>query len=445
LRRFLAFIVALPGADRPFGLSAATLSALSAFSARLAATPVDAAADPVARRAFLDETGALLDRWRAAAYRGAAGRQAACAPAGLLTDLAAALLPQVDATLERARRPDGLFDSYNLVDFAGGRAEVNRLYPMLEGQVAMLSSGLLSPAQAVELLDRLFASPLYTPGRRSFLLYPDRRLPGFLARNRLDAPALALPVVQRLLAEGRHDLLQRQDDGTVRFAPGLASRADLEAAGADLGADLSALADAYERVLQHHAFTGRSGTMFGYEGLGCIYWHMVAKLLLAVQENVFQAADAGAPELQALKAHYRRVRDGLGYRKTAAEYGAFPADPYSHTPAEGGARQPGMTGQVKEEILTRWGELGLRMRDGQAHFDPVLLDAAELPEGGTLRFTWRRIPCTWRRGHATRLRVQIGTDWLDCPERRFDPRGVTRIEAVVALVDSPPPSPHPTP
>jgi hypothetical protein len=123
-------------------------------------------------------------------------------------------------------------------------------------------------------------------------------------------------------------------------------------------------------LLKHREFTGRSGTMFGYEGLGCIYWHMVAKLLLAVQERVFEAADASAPELGALKAHYRRVRDGLGYRRDAAAYGAFPADPYSHTPAEGGAQQPGMTGQVKEEILTRWGELGLRVQGGRVRFDP---------------------------------------------------------------------------
>ena len=41
----------------------------------------------------------------------------------------------------------------------------------------------------------------------------------------------------------------------------------------------------FEEVFNHKAFTGRSGTFFGYEGLGSIYWHMVSKLLLAVQEN----------------------------------------------------------------------------------------------------------------------------------------------------------------
>jgi hypothetical protein len=160
---------------------------------------------------------------------------------------------------------------------------------------------------------------------------------------------------------------------------------------------------------------------------------MVAKLLLAVQERVFEAADGAAPELNALKAHYRRVRDGLGYRKDAAAFGAFPADPYSHTPGEGGAQQPGMTGQVKEEILTRWGELGLRVADGRVRFDPVLLDEAELPEGSALTFTWARVPYTYRRGAATRLRVRTVAGWRDCTDLGFDPSGVTAVEADVRI------------
>ena len=437
LRRLLNFLAALPGADRPFTVSAATLGALQGFAALVRDTPLAVVDDAAGRRAFLDGNGHLLDGWRAAAYQGAAGRQLAEAPAGLLTRLAADLLPLVDATLARCRRDDGLFHSYNLLDLSGGRAEVAHLYPMLEGQVALLGSGLLGLGDSVALLDALFASPLYCPVRQSFVLYPDRRLPGFLERNRLDAAALALPVAQALLAAQRTDLLQQQSDGTVRFAPALANRGDLEAAGADLGAALQPLAEAYDRVLRHHEFTGRSGTMFGYEGLGCIYWHMVAKLLLAVQEQVFAAADQRlsgrpSPELPALIAHYRRVRDGLGYRKSAAAYGAFPADPYSHTPGEGGAQQPGMTGQVKEEILTRWGELGLRMKGGLVHFNPVLLDAAELPEGGdALRFTWARLPMAYRRGPQTRLRVLTDAGWRDCPAGLFDPQAVQAVEAEV--------------
>lgn len=36
-----------------------------------------------------------------------------------------------------------------------------------------------------------------------------------------------------------------------------------------------------------------------------------------------------------------------------------------------------MTGQVKEEILTRWGELGIAIEDGQLRFAPRLLHQAE--------------------------------------------------------------------
>jgi hypothetical protein len=174
----------------------------------------------------------------------------------------------------------------------------------------------------------------------------------------------------------------------------------------------------YEAVFKHREFTGRSGTMFGFEGLGCIYWHMVAKLLLAIQENYGAALGAGAPDsvCQHLGSLYYRVRDGLGFNKTPQEYGAFPTDPYSHTPRHGGARQPGMTGQVKEEVLTRFGELGLTIREGVVSFQPRLLRECEfgaeaqsfrfLDVGGRwqelqvpvhgLAFTWCQVPVVYR-------------------------------------------------
>ena len=68
---------------------------------------------------------------------------------------------------------------------------------------------------------------------------------------------------------------------------------------------------------------------------------------------------------------------GIGFNKAPDEYGAFPTDPYSHTPGYAGAKQPGMTGQVKEEILTRFGELGVRVRAGAVNFEPALLRGRE--------------------------------------------------------------------
>jgi hypothetical protein len=173
--------------------------------------------------------------------------------------------------------------------------------------------------------------------------------------------------------------------------------------------------------------------MFGFEGLGCIYWHMVSKLLLAIQENFFAAldGDAGPEVCQRLGALYYRVREGIGFNKTPAEYGAFPTDPYSHTPGHGGAQQPGMTGQVKEEVLTRFGELGLRVAGGEIRFDPSLLRAREfssetrgfrfldvhgqwqelsVPAAG-LAFTWCQVPIIYRlRSHG---RAALTITWQD--------------------------------
>ena len=168
--------------------------------------------------------------------------------------------------------------------------------------------------------------------------------------------------------------------------------------------------------------------MYGYEGLGCIYWHMVGKLLVAVQEQCFAAAEAGAgPELvRRLAGAYHEIRAGMaGTRKTPEQYGAIPLDPYSHTPRHTGARQPGMTGQVKEEVLARVGELGVRVRGGRIRFWPLLLRSAELLarparlevvtaggerevlalEPGELAFTLCQVPVVYRRAAAPALAV----------------------------------------
>ncbi len=157
----------------------------------------------------------------------------------------------------------------------------------------------------------------------------------------------------------------------------------------------ASLLEVFEEVFRHSEFTGRSGSFFAYEGLGSIYWHMVSKLLLAAQEALERAVAEGADPgtVDALRDAYEDVRQGLGYCKTPEVYGAFPVDPYSHTPGGKGARQPGMTGQVKEEVLTRAGELGLRVEDGAICFRPVLLRAPEwTSRAGAVPLRRRRRP-----------------------------------------------------
>jgi len=189
-----------------------------------------------------------------------------------------------------------------------------------------------------------------------------------------------------------------------------------------------AILQIFEDVFNHKAFTGRSGTFFGYEGLGSIYWHMVSKLHLAVQE-VVEKADAEQAEtsvIQALALHYDEIGNGIGVHKTPEVYGAFPTDPYSHTPAHRGAQQPGMTGQVKEDVLTRKGELGLKVKDGKLMFEPTLLDKNQFLqqeeivnfidvenkpysvslEKGSLAFTICQVPVVYKIGDKNQIEVK---------------------------------------
>jgi hypothetical protein len=106
---------------------------------------------------------------------------------------------------------------------------------------------------------------------------------------------------------------------------------------------------------------------------------MVSKLRLAAYEATKKAVDQSAPKaiIGQLFDHYFEINAGIGVHKSPELYGAFPTDPYSHTPGGKGAQQPGMTGQVKEDILCRFGELGVRVSKGVLSFDPTILPKSE--------------------------------------------------------------------
>jgi hypothetical protein len=142
-----------------------------------------------------------------------------------------------------------------------------------------------------------------------------------------------------------------------------------------VNAESAEIESLFEEVFHHAEFTGRSGTFFAYEGLGSIYWHMVSKHMLAVQETIIRTR--GESSTSALMEKYADIRKGLSFNKSPDVYGAFPTDPYSHTPKDQGSRQPGMTGSVKEEILSRRIELGAFIENGRLAFDFLFLDEKE--------------------------------------------------------------------
>jgi hypothetical protein len=319
-------------------------------------------------------------------------------------------------SIQSNRRPNGLFHAYNLVRFEDrSRLPIRRLYEMLEGQVAVLSSGQLSAEESLKVLIALKQSSMYRPDQHSYLLYPDRRLPAFVEKNNLPAEEIRRSaLLRKLLADGDQQLVERDVAGHVHFNGSITNARDilriLEQL-ADNGyarlikRDQAMVLDLFERLFDHESFTGRSGTFFGYEGLGCIYWHMVSKLRLAAAESYFRALETGAPPrlLRRLAECYHEICTGIGDHKTPESYGAFPMDPYSHTPAQGGARQPGLTGQVKEDILCRFAELGVGVREGCIRFAPRLLRPEEfLSSPGA--FSYFDVT-----GRARKLRLNTGT------------------------------------
>ena len=96
-----------------------------------------------------------------------------------------------------------------------------------------------------------------------------------------------------------------------------------------VAAEKEQLLHIFEAVFNHKAFTGRSGTFYGYEGLGSIYWHMVSKLALASYETVNSAVvhSEDGETISQLKEHYYEIVKGIGAHKSPRDYGAFPSDP----------------------------------------------------------------------------------------------------------------------
>jgi len=291
----------------------------------------------------------------------------------------------LEHSIRANRRSDNLYHAYNLVTVNDDSVSISYLSEMLEGQVAVLSSGYLTATETLDVLNALKQSKLFRKDQYSYLLYPNKELKGFLYRNTISEDSVfSSELLQELVRDENVQIIEKDVNGEYHFNGDFKNASDVSAALEKLSgtkyqslleSDSLKVLQAFEDVFNHKAFTGRSGTFYGYEGLGSIYWHMVSKLLLAVQECCIKAVNDGENEVVVghLLEHFYEINEGIGVHKSPELYGAFPTDPYSHTPAGKGAQQPGMTGQVKEDILSRFGELGVFVKDGKLFFNPCLL------------------------------------------------------------------------
>jgi len=293
-------------------------------------------------------------------------------------------LSHLKDSINKNKREDGLYHSYNLIQFGKNSCSVSNLYEMLEGQVAVLSSKALDGKETIQVLEALKNSSVYREDQNSYMLYPNRELPEFLVKNvvsKLDV--MSSSILKMELDRNLIRFIEKDVNGNYHFNGRFRNSEEIgeaiEATKEYRREDIKVVEEIFTKLFNHHAFTGRSGTFYKYEGLGCIYWHMVSKLLLTTQENFMEIYNHNGmnDEAKALLNHYEAIKDGIGLEKSPEDYGAFPTDAYSHTPGFAGVQQPGMTGQVKEDFISRFGELGVKVDSRLISFEPVLLSKSE--------------------------------------------------------------------
>jgi hypothetical protein len=142
----------------------------------------------------------------------------------------------IEHTLKANKREDGLYHAYNILQVDDSSATVGHLYEMLEGQVAILSSGLLSGEESLALLRSLRQSKLFRADQHSYVLYPDRDLPGFLSKNRLHPNQVKKSaLLTRLIEVGDRTLIVRDENGMCHFPGSFRNVKDVERALTDLG------------------------------------------------------------------------------------------------------------------------------------------------------------------------------------------------------------------
>jgi hypothetical protein len=342
------------------------------------------------RQKILNALGQVASEYRFQVYNsGFWGKKRTHSMQGL-KNFAKVSIDFIEHSIKANQREDKLYHAYNLMSIKNSGISISYLPEMLEGQVAILSSGFLSGKQSLEVLDALRKSALYRKDQNSYILYPNKELPKFLEKNTIPGEKVEKSLLlKQLLKDNNFQIINKDIKGNYHFNGNFHNANDLKNALDQLASnndykelvskDSSAILQIFEDVFNHKAFTGRSGTFYGYEGLGSIYWHMVSKLYLAVMEVINKAIENKEDKavIDALVNHFDEVGAGIGIHKSPEVYGAFPTDPYSHTPFGKGAQQPGMTGQVKEDILTRIGELGVKMKDGKLQFQPSFLKKEE--------------------------------------------------------------------
>ncbi len=340
---------------------------------------------------LLDKMGRAFSDYRANVYHNGFSESTTLSAADIQGWLACCK-DLLDASVDKNKGE--LFSTYNLLKNDDG---VEPMRHMLEGQSAAIGAGLVKPGDIGALLgemDKILGSERHG----AHYLYPRHMTVPFFQKNSFTA---SLP------ADGL--IVCRDEQGTLHFGAGMTTQKALEQAleaSEYSEADKKLLLAQFESLFGHQRFTGRSQVMYKYEGIGCIYWHQNAKMALAILEQALSCRHDRAQAQSVLQA-YRDVISHFLYRKDSAACQAIPIEPYSHSSFDGKSQQPGMTGQVKESVIMRRGELGVIVENGQIKFDPWFIAPAEFDEKGCLSLTVCGIPVRYVPGEQGDASINI--------------------------------------
>jgi len=112
------------------------------------------------RRAVLDALGQAGSVYRWHFYQHGFSGELSPLPSGEILSFLDLAQRYIEHSLRANQRSDYLYHAYNILHLDDQRASITHLYEMLEGQVAILSSGMLSSEESLSLLESLRHSSL---------------------------------------------------------------------------------------------------------------------------------------------------------------------------------------------------------------------------------------------------------------------------------------------
>ena len=331
------------------------------------------------RKQLTDQLGMAGNHYRDQIYKGFSGKKAEVQKNDLI-DFFTLVLQYIDQSIAVNKRKDKMYNAYNLITLKPDAIAISYLYEMLEGQVAVLSSGRLSAEEAVEILDAMRASGLYRADQESYMLYPAKRLPGFLEKNNIPEEDIKKSrLLSELIRTGDTHVIAQDEKGKFHFNGTFRNAENLKKALLALKEEFRPCrygrGNQYRSVivLKNYSIISplpedrvpfiNTKDWAVYTGIwwpNC--WLRSVKILPLPEPVVLHRKSS-----RKLIRHYDDVKKGMGSHKSPDQYGACPFEPYSHTPSMSGVQQPGMTGQVKEDIISRFFELGLIGGTGTDH------------------------------------------------------------------------------